>query len=1520
MSDITLHGTWIKQGSSGPGCFLVWGEQKFPEALTKAGGRRPRILRHPYTASRENVRETLHILSESLMLDGFEPDISDSEAILTLPVIGRTPIPSRQTVTELEGKPGMADCRIDAVHIFTVDALELLSAIPLHTYDLPCRLGADIRFWSAAAKSAFHLISQHRFLPMLCEEAEDGFTAFWEPVLDDPSDAEKLEKLIRAMPDVCRSVKSASCIGDSASLTEPHPRQLILDFLSESIDIYVRSHAGRSLISEIPKGLKDKATIRWLCALTETDGTFQAPDLESGLRHLCDSVTEWRDAGVVPRESPEKFRTCFRLEPPEDGDNDWGLKYFLQAVDDPSLLIPADIIWRERGATLRYLNRELESPQERLLAGLGMAARMFPPVEQSLRQARPDVCFLSVNEAYQFLSEASLLLQQSGFGVLAPPWWTEKRSQLKAKVSVSTPKPAGVGFLSLDTIVQYDWQLALGDETITPEELEHLAKLKAPLVQMRGEWVMLRPEDIQAAMEFFTKHGESREMTLRDTVRLSLDESAELEGIQVDAVDVPGWLGSFVDNLKSGKLKHLRQPKEFVGKLRPYQLRGLSWLAFMQQWGLGACLADDMGLGKCLSGDSLVFLNGSLLGAEDIWDKYAGEERFDGEGFWAIPAESLIANAIDEETGRIAQARIRRLYRQHVSEKLRTVRLEDGSSITITRRHKLLTSKGWTNELKRGDYVCVPAKMVWDGKKEDPDLVKFLAWQIAEGWENGKRASFNITQKDTAVLEELHQILHRLGKRYNIEINRPAIRSYTGKTPRLVVNSREYRDFLTGKGYQWGLTSRYKQIPDFILRSDLNSIRIFLRNYFDAEASAVPSMRSIEISTASQMLIQQLSYMLRRFGIWMRISEKQKQATNGAGIFRTYYIGTIGGSSARRFNAEIGFSCADKQSILERICEKTSNTNVEGIPASDIVAQMIRTTRLPIRHFGMYNTVYINGSQQFSRESLGKVLAATDDILSGEAEKRYRLLKPSKWTARTLEAYALLDIMRLRAARELLEQLLSWEVFYCRIKEIEEIDHDGWVYDFEVEKDHNFVANNILCHNTIQVIAFLLREQKLKKGKNRPNLLICPTSVVGNWQREMNRFAPSLGAMVHHGIDRLAGEEFDEAIMEHDLVITSYGLARRDAEHLAATDWKGVILDEAQNIKNPSSKTAQAARNLRAEYRFALTGTPVENRLMELWSIMEFLNPGYLWSQKRFQERCVIPVERYDDERATAELKSLVAPFILRRLKTDKKIIDDLPEKLEMKIYCNLTREQVTLYEAVVKDMMQEFDEDEERAEMSKMKRRGMILSGLMKLKQLCNHPALFLHDRSELEGRSGKLQRLTEMLEEMIAEGDKALIFTQFTEMGDALQDYLASKFRCDVLYLHGSVPQKKRDRMVSLFQEGTNGPPLFIVSIRAGGTGLNLTKASHVFHFDRWWNPAVEDQATDRTFRIGQTRNVQVRKFICAGTFEEQIDQLIERKKALAESIVGAGENWVTELSNAELRKMITLRRDDALSADER
>jgi SNF2 family DNA or RNA helicase len=303
---------------------------------------------------------------------------------------------------------------------------------------------------------------------------------------------------------------------------------------------------------------------------------------------------------------------------------------------------------------------------------------------------------------------------------------------------------------------------------------------------------------------------------------------------------------------------------------------------------------------------------------------------------------------------------------------------------------------------------------------------------------------------------------------------------------------------------------------------------------------------------------------------------------------------------------------------------------------------------------------------------------------------------------------------------------------------------------------------------------------------------------------------------------------------------------------------------------------------------------------------MDFLNPGYLGSARDFHTRFAIPVERYRDAGQSETLKRLIGPLVLRRLKTDKSIIADLPDKLEMNVLCNLTQEQATLYQAVVKDMLARIEAAEG------VERRGLVLATLMKLKQVCNHPAHFLGDGSALPGRSGKLARLEEMLEEALAAGDKALIFTQFAEMGEKLRAHAQARFGREALFLHGGTTRKQRDEMVQRFQGGPRGPSLFILSIKAGGVGLNLTAANRVFHFDRWWNPAVENQATDRAFRIGQTRNVQVHKFVCVGTLEERIDLMIAQKKDLAERIVGAGEGWLTEMSTDQLRDLFKLSRE--------
>ena len=456
------------------------------------------------------------------------------------------------------------------------------------------------------------------------------------------------------------------------------------------------------------------------------------------------------------------------------------------------------------------------------------------------------------------------------------------------------------------------------------------------------------------------------------------------------------------------------------------------------------------------------------------------------------------------------------------------------------------------------------------------------------------------------------------------------------------------------------------------------------------------------------------------------------------------------------------------------------------------------------------------------------------------------------------------------------------------------------------------LADDMGLGKTIQFIAFLLH-LKEQEALKHPTLLVCPTSVLGNWEREVKKFGPTLKVLLYHGDKRPKAKAFTSAIKGQDLVLTSYALIHRDLKELQSVSWQGVVLDEAQNIKNSESKQSQSVRQLQSSFRIALTGTPVENRLQELWSILDFLNPGYLGARQFFQRRFAIPIEKFGDAASLQTLRSLVQPFILRRLKSDREIIQDLPEKQEMTVFCSLSTQQAALYQQVVEESLAEIDLAQG------LQRRGMILGLLVKLKQVCNHPAQFLKESTLGQYHSGKLQRLEEMLESALTYGDRALIFTQFAEWGKLLKPYLEQQLRRETLFLYGSTSKKQREEMIDRFQHDPQGPPVMILSLKAGGVGLNLTRANHVFHFDRWWNPAVENQATDRVFRIGQTRNVQVHKFVCTGTLEEKIHEMIESKKALAEQVVGAGEQWLTELDTDQLRNLLMLDRDAVMEDTE-
>ncbi|MEM9926206.1 MAG: DEAD/DEAH box helicase [Cyanobacteria bacterium P01_D01_bin.50] len=1126
------------------------------------------------------------------------------------------------------------------------EAIQFLTSLPMNVAnDEQAFIGGDLRFWSQVARWSLDLVARCKFLPRI-ENASDNFKiASWEALLDSAVDRSRLDKYSRLMPISCRVYQAQTEKVDYPSVNLPTDSELLLiNFLNKTVDASVRemvnslSSGENRLLASLPSVVR-----QWLHSLTSDKNSISANAQE--VERLEAALNAWTMPLQNQLGERSLFRTCFVLLTPAEGETEWLLEYYLQAIDDEEFLLDAQTIWNHPIEQLVYQNRTIDKPQETFLRGLGLASRLYPIIAPSLETALPQSCRLQPMQAYDFIKSVTWRFEDSGLGVILPPSLANRdgwANRLGLKVSAQTPKKK-TERLGLQSLLNFKWELAIGGQTLSKQQFDKLVALNSPLVEINGEWVELRPQDIKTAQTFFAGRKEKMALSLEDALRLGSGDTQTIEKLPVVSFEASGALQELITNLTDNQdLELLPTPKNFRGELRSYQKRGMSWLAFLERWGLGACLADDMGLGKCVAPETQIYINDSLNTAEKIWQSYAGETQFDGEGFWSQPTEQLIVNSVNESTGKIIQAPIKKLYRQQVKEKLRKIKLQDGSSITITRRHKLLTNKGWRNHLKPGDYVGVPA--------------------------NNSSANLRASLSEPLRLKK--------------------------------------------------------------------------------HITPLPPEANIAV--------------------------KEKPQINPS-------------------------------------LETDSNS-------------------------------YIS---------------------------------------------------------------------YSKIESIEDIDYEGWVYDFEVEEHHNFVANNIICHNTVQFIAFLLHLQQQEALEN-PTLLVCPTSVLGNWEREVKKFGPNLKVLQYHGDKRPKGKAFKSAVKDKNIVITSYSLVHRDLKSLQDVSWQIIALDEAQNVKNVEAKQSQAVRQLEPEFRIALTGTPVENRLQELWSIMDFLNPGYLGNRQFFQRRFAMPIEKYGDTSSLSQLRSLVQPFILRRLKTDRDIIQDLPEKQEMTVFCGLTPEQAKLYQKVVEDSLAEIDDAEG------LQRRGMILGLLVKLKQICNHPAQYLKKKKLEKQDSAKLQRLEEMLEEIISNGNRALIFTQFAEWGKLLKPYLEKRFSREMLFLYGSTTKKQREEMIDRFQHDPQAPPVMILSLKAGGVGLNLTRANHVFHFDRWWNPAVENQATDRVFRIGQTKNVQVHKFVCTGTLEEKIHDMIESKKQLAEQVVGAGEEWLTEMDTDQLRNLLILDRDAVIEEE--
>ena len=444
----------------------------------------------------------------------------------------------------------------------------------------------------------------------------------------------------------------------------------------------------------------------------------------------------------------------------------------------------------------------------------------------------------------------------------------------------------------------------------------------------------------------------------------------------------------------------------------------------------------------------------------------------------------------------------------------------------------------------------------------------------------------------------------------------------------------------------------------------------------------------------------------------------------------------------------------------------------------------------------------------------------------------------------------------------------------------------------------SLLADDMGLGKTVQIIALLLKFRQEGRFKKQQGLVVLPTTLLTNWQKEIDRFAPELQARVYHGSTRKLPPEKDT----YDLLLTTYGVVRSDLETLKKITWAVVVIDEAQNIKNADTEQTKAVKALKSPVRIALSGTPVENRLSEFWSIMDFVNKGYLGGASKFNEEFGKPIQQERDHQKLDQFRRVTSPFLLRRVKTDKAIISDLPDKIETNQFCTLTTEQAALYESVVQESIRAIEQKDGIA------RRGLVLKLMTALKQIGNHPHQYLKRGNDAPAISGKATLLLNLLENIYASHEKVLIFTQYREMGELLAQFIEQAFGTPPLFLHGGTSRPERDRMVDQFQKNRSDHT-FILSLKAGGTGLNLTQANHVIHYDLWWNPAVESQATDRAFRIGQTKNVLVYRLMNQGTLEEKIDAMIRSKRELADLSVKTGETWLGDLSDAELKELVSL-----------
>ncbi|HEY9875755.1 MAG TPA: SNF2 helicase-associated domain-containing protein, partial [Candidatus Obscuribacterales bacterium] len=704
-----LHGNWLLQNDGG--CLFIWGETW--RRMTSAASYQPdSVPSHPLAMTQEEFTSFLRSRSvsvgESRSLSigklqeasghsrkgktGVASSVQSSNGskqkweqcaiALPTPILetGEPTYPAYSASTHDNSSDSVLKLQLWQVggyYLNPLEAIKFLQALPLGSFKAAdAYVGGELRFWSQVCRWSLDLLARSKFLPGLHRQMNGSVVARWQPLLDSAVDQARLEKFAQQMPSACRTYQldfeednnPKSKIQNPKSI---EPQELLLGFLSSIMDAQVRSWVGANALPTT-----EPLVSQWLQSLSGTSDKVEADSvavgrLEAALQTWTTPVQEHLVTQVSQELGQNLFRTCLLLKPPVSGETDWTLEYCLQAVDNPDFLVDAETIWNHPVEHFVYQDRTIEQPQETFLKGLGLALRLYPLIEPSLREPRPLSCPLNPIEVYEFIKASAWRLQDNGLGVVLPPSLMPGKNLsgslgLKISADVQGGKKERLG---LQSLLKFNLELAIGDKTLSKKEFDRLMALKTPLVEVNGEWIALQPQDVRAAEAILATRPEQLSLSVEDALRLSTGDSKTIEKLPVVSFEASGVLKELITNLTNNQaIAPLEAPASFRGELRPYQERGVGWLAFLERWGLGACLADDMGLGKCILPQSSIYVNGNLRTAEEIWNAHATEEQFDGEGFWATPTEPLLVNAINEERGQIVLAPIRRLYRQQVRE------------------------------------------------------------------------------------------------------------------------------------------------------------------------------------------------------------------------------------------------------------------------------------------------------------------------------------------------------------------------------------------------------------------------------------------------------------------------------------------------------------------------------------------------------------------------------------------------------------------------------------------------------------------------------------------------------------------------------------------------------------------------------------------------------------------------------------------------------------------------------------